>query len=114
MARPGFLQVSANSLGELARTVNAGFVQLAKAFQQIEFDNFESFEVEVEVPASSEVRVANQFGRDKQPIIPRYMLVLSQTGSGIVVRGAATWTVDNLYIKNVTASTATVTVRFFR
>lgn len=115
MARLGLLQISANTVTELARLVNGAFVQIAKAFQQIDFDNFESFEAEVEIAPGVETRIANKFGRDKIPFIPRYYLVVNKTGNGLVTAGDNAWTSDNIYLKCISSTSPFIgTVRFFR
>ena len=91
---------------DLPRTLrNLQFGLTKIAFQ----DNFESFQVEVVIPASSEIGIDNQ-----ARFIPTRRLIVRQTGGGAITDGDTDWTSDTLYLKNTGGTDATVTVVFLR
>lgn len=103
-----------NSAGELARylTVELGsiFTQLFLGLHKLKLeDNFEHFQVELTIPAASELEIRNEL-RD---VIPSRRLIVRGNGVGIA-DGDAVWTKDFVYLKNTSASSATFTVMFFK
>ena len=72
-------------------------------------DNFQGWVEEVTIPASSELKILNRL----QTKIPSYKLILrGKTGAESVVDGDTEWTIDNVYLKNLSGSSVTVTVAF--
>lgn len=65
-------------------------------------DNFDSFEVDVTVPAASvgteEINVRNNL-----TIIPSRYIILSQEGGGLITRGSR-WDINYISFKNASAS----------
>ena len=72
-------------------------------------DNFRSFEVDVELAATTEVRVRNELS-----FVPKRYIIVSQEGAGQVTKGTSTWTDDNVFLYNNGAVTVTIKVIFFR
>lgn len=72
-------------------------------------DNFQSFEVEVDIPATSEVAIANQF----KGVIPSKRIIV-KANVNTVVDGDNAWTTSYLYLKNTGATAATVKVLFLK
>ena len=84
--------------------------ELDRGLRDINFvDNFDSFEVEVTVPNSSELEIRNQL-----TIIPTRYIIVSQTGNGLITKGTSTWTKDFLYLYNNGGVDVTIKVIFFR
>ncbi len=85
------------------------FRAIRDVLQRLTFaDNFESFEEEVTIGATSEVSVVN-----KLDTIPSRYLVMEMVGDGTVRKGSTTWTSELLYLRNPSASSVTAKVRFF-
>jgi hypothetical protein len=81
--------------------------ELAVGLRRLAFkDNFEGFEVDITIPASSTISVRNQL-----PFIPSRYIILSQMGNGLVTKSTIAWTLDFLYFHNNGA--AEVTVKIF-
>jgi len=57
-------------------------------------DNFESFEVEVEIAANTEEKIRNSL-----TFIPNRVIIDSK-GDALVTRGDTAWTTEFVYIKN--------------
>lgn len=71
-------------------------------------DNFESFEVRVTIPATSEISIVNKIG-----IVPTKRLIVRSNSSSIV-DGDTAWTSDFVTLKNTGATDAIATVIFMR
>ena len=87
--------------------------ELAGGLTRLRFtDNFEAFEVEVTIPATSEVPIRNEL---KSKTIPTQRLIV-RGGSGAenVVDGDTQWTRDFVYLQNTGGSEVTVTVVFLK
>lgn len=96
--------------GELAAVLR----ELRSGLSSLTFsDNFESFEVELEIAAASESEVRNQF---RGGVIPSRWIAVRKDQYGIYVcDGDTEWTKDYVYLKNTHATqAATLTVVFFR
>lgn len=75
-------------------------------------ENFESFEVDLVIPASSELPIRNEF---RGGVIPtKWLKVGGNQYSNDVCNGDTTWTQGFLYLKNTAASSATIKVIFLR
>lgn len=72
-------------------------------------DNFESFEVSVVIPATSEVGIENKLRGQ----IPSKRIIV-RGDSNDVVDGATAWTKEFVYMRNLGASAATVTIVFLK
>ena len=84
--------------------------ELDRGLRDVSFtDNFDSFEVEVTIPNSSELEIRNQL-----TIIPTRYIIVSQTGNGVVTKGTTTWTKNFLYLYNNGSVDVTIKVIFFR
>lgn len=84
--------------------------ELDRGLRDINFvDNFDSFEVEVTIPNSSELEIRNQL-----TIIPTRYIIVSQSGNGLVTKGTTTWTKDFLYLYNNGSVSVTAKIIFFR
>ena len=80
--------------------------QLAVDLRNLTFaDNFDSTEVEVEIAATSEVRIRH----DLQTIPTRY-IITSQTGAGQVTKGTTEWDSNFAYLYNNGGSAVTIKV----
>jgi len=87
------------------------FKQLSLGLTKLSFaDNFEGFSVELEVPAGQEVEITNRLDR----IPSQRFVVRGGSGAESVVDGDTAWTQEKLYMKNVGASQAVVTVLFLK
>jgi hypothetical protein len=111
--RLGIPLINGASLEGLTKSVVAIFTRLDNGLRRITFDeNFESFEVELEIAANSIQRVANRLGRDG--IVPRYFLVLDTRDRGVLIRDGD-WDTTNLWLRNISSTSSFVgAVRFFR
>ena len=101
-------------IGEYLRVdVTKTLRELAVGLTRLRFtDNFEAFEVEVTIPATSEVPIRNEL---KSKEIPTQRLVVrGGTGAQNVVDGDTEWTQDFVYLQNTGGSEVTVTVVFLR
>lgn len=72
-------------------------------------DNFNSFEKEVTISATSNVQIRNQL-----KFIPTRYIIVSQTGNGLITKDSTEWTDNFLYLYNNGATSVTATVIFFR
>jgi hypothetical protein len=72
-------------------------------------ENFDSFEVEVDIPTGTEVKVANRL---KTQALRR--LIVRQTGDGPISDGSTPWTSEFLYLENHGADDVTASVIFMR
>lgn len=89
-----------------------GAYEFLNGLNQLSFaDNFEAFIVEdVEIPAGTEVDISNRLQNNK---IPKYYIILRQTGDARVIDGDTAWTSKLVYLKNVGSNDVTITVVFF-
>jgi hypothetical protein len=87
--------------------------ELATGLKRLDFDNnFESFETsDLTIAANTEEKIRNEL----DPAIPTKMVIVKQTGNGLVTAGDTAWTSNYVYIKNNDASNSvTVRVIFFK
>jgi hypothetical protein len=71
-------------------------------------ENHAGFEVEVIIPAATEIRIINQL-----QVVPSGYIIRSQTsGNNVVSKGTSEWTTDFVYLLNNGASEVTVKVFF--
>jgi len=87
--------------------------ELRVGLKKISFqDNFETFIGDFDIPALSELPIANRISG----AIPEYWIILRKNEGGIYVcEGDTAWSLDYLYLKNTHASlSASITVAFFR
>lgn len=116
MKFPGFKQFGPR-LPNLEKVVeylrvemNANLLELTTGLANLRFlDNFESFRVTVEIPAGAEVGIENKLRNG----IPTDRLFV-RANSNSVVDGDTEWTMTHVYLKNTGASSAKVTVLFFK
>ena len=93
---------------ELAATIR----ELRVGLNHISFaDNFDSFESVVTIPVNTELEILNGLN-----VIPSHYLILSANKGGLsVCKGDSEWTLERIYLKNVSLTdSANITVRFFR
>jgi len=82
--------------------------ELANGLKFLDFaNNFSSYEVEVSIPATTELGIRNQLTN-----IPKKYIITSQTGNGLITMGTSTWTKDKVYLYNNGAVTVTATIIF--
>jgi hypothetical protein len=95
-----------NELGATLRELRVGLYRLR-------FDeNFTCFVTTVTIPAGEELAIRNQL---KDSSIPSWWLRLRTDEPGLLVcDGPTVWTNQYVYLKNTSASTAVVTVAFFK
>ena len=91
------------NLRQLIRHLSAGLRRLDLV------QNFESFEVTLVIPASSELKFRNQLN-----FIPTRSILVNQRGNGLVTQGDTAWTRDFLYMKNNGAEEVVATYIFMR
>ena len=85
-------------------------LQLAVGLKDITIvDNFKNFEVDVTIPATSELRIVNQFD-----FIPTRYIIVSQTGNGLITKGTTDWSKDAVYLYNNGSVQVTAKVAFLR
>lgn len=85
--------------------------ELITALGKLRFtENFECFKVSVTIPASSEVAIDNKL---RPKAIPTERLIV-RGNSGSIVDGDTAWTENHVYMKNLAASSATVTIIFLK
>jgi hypothetical protein len=70
-------------------------------------DNFNSFETEITIPATSELGIRNQLTS-----IPKKYIIVDQTGNGLITRGTTLWSKDKVYLYNNGSVSVTATVVF--
>lgn len=110
--RLGIPLINGSSVESLAKSVVAIFTRLDNGLRRINFDeNFESFEVDLEIPAATQKRIANKFGKDK--ITPRRFVVTDITSGGPLYH-TGEWDELNLFLTNSGADPFVGSVRFFR
>lgn len=83
---------------------------LANGLRKLTFgDNFESFEVEVEIAANTEKKIRNELSN-----IPS-CVIIDPKGNALVTRGSTDWTTDYVYLKNHdSTNSSTVKAIFFK
>lgn len=91
------------NIGGLAKELAVGLRKLAFA------NNFEGFEVEATIPASSTVSIRNQLN-----FVPTRYIILSQTGNGLVTKAPTPWTNNFLYFTNNGAAEVVATIFVMR
>ena len=80
--------------------------QLAVGLRDLTFgDNFNSTEVSVTIPATSEARI-----RHSLQVVPTKYIIVNQEGNGLITNGTTDNTVDHLYLYNNGAVSVTITV----
>lgn len=73
-------------------------IALSAILRRLSFENnFECREVDVTIPAASEVSVRNPFRGGR---VPSHYLIVSQTGGGNIRKGPTAWDANYLYFKN--------------
>ena len=93
----------------LSNEVSANFREITTVLNNLDLvDNFNSFEVEITIPATSELQIRNEL----QVIPGRWILVRRNQNS--IVDGDTPWTINYVYLKNTAATTATAKVIFMR
>ena len=106
--------------GTLETVISYLFADMPKTLRELSYgltkltfaDNFESFKVSVTIPATSELAIRNQLRSGQIPT--ERIIVRGKSGAENVVDGDTDWTKQFVYLKNVGASAATVTVLFIR
>lgn len=107
-ATPKLTDVDEFMRNELMATLR----ELRAAFNRITFeDNFNSFIVDIEIPAAEELGVPN-----KLQTIPRYWVTLKKDEGGLYVCDGDTQnTLNTIYLKNTNATlSASVKIAFFK
>lgn len=89
---------------------------LSTGLLRIEFlQNFQCFEVDnLTIKAGVEIAIPNQFSRMYRGTIPRYRIIVRQTGDANIIDGDKPWTNDLVYLKNPSGNDAKISVIFFR
>jgi len=84
--------------------------ELTTLLRNLSFDdNFQGWVQEVTIPAGSEVKIFNRL----ENRIPNYRIVLrGGTNAEQVVDGDTEWTIDSVYLKNLSGTSVTVKVAF--
>ena len=82
-------------------------------------ENFQSFEVELEIPDQSQTTLLESSGdfkiRNQLAFIPSRMIIVKQVGNGLVTAGDTAWTSDFLYVRNNDSNeTATTKIIFMK
>ncbi len=104
--KPTFDQV----VSYLQREHSSNINDLVILLKRLSFsDNFESFQETVIIPATAEVAIENKL----RGAIPTQRLFV-RSNSADVVDGDTEWTENFVYLKNLGASEATVTVVFIK
>ena len=70
-------------------------------------NNFDGFIQEVTISATTEQAIRNEL-----TYIPKYFIILSQSGNGLLTKGTTDWSSDYLYIYNNGAVSVTATILF--
>ena len=73
-------------------------------------DNFTGWQITATIGAGLEQQLVNQL----QSGVPTKMIVVRQTGNGLVTDSGTTWTTDFVYVKNHGAVTVTATIIFMK
>ena len=75
-------------------------------------DNFDSFSVQVTIPATTEVEIRNELVSKEVPT--QRLIVRGGSGAENIVDGDTQWTKDFVYLQNTGGSDVTVTVMFLK
>lgn len=97
----------------LATELAASLRSLRTGLSKLTFlENFESYEVELSIPAASEATIRNQL-RD---VTPRYWIAVRKNEAGLsVCDGDSEWNQNFVYLKNThPTDVAVLTVIFFK
>ena len=73
-------------------------------------DNFTGWQITSTIAAGAELQLVNQL----QSGVPTKMVIVRQTGNGLVTDSGTPWTSDFVYIKNNGSVTVTVTIIFMK
>ena len=93
----------------LSGGLNQSLRELQAGLQGLSFaDNFDSFEVTVVIPATSELAIRNQL-----QVKPSKRIIV-RADSATIVDGDTALSTDYVYLKNTGATSATITVVFLR
>lgn len=94
----------------LNKNVTSIFKDLANGLKKLSFsDNFDSFEVNIDIAANTEKKIRNEL-----TTIPNYVIIDAK-GNALVTRGSTDWNLNHVYIKNHDASnSSTVKLIFFK
>src|ERR1700675_549860 len=77
-------------------------------------ENFQQFLVEdLTIEAGTQVSIANEFFIAYPGKIPTGRIIVRQQGNAIIDDGDKVWTETHVYLKNVSANAATISVIFF-
>jgi len=86
------------------------FRELVNGLSKLNFiDNFESFEVDIEIEAGQELAIRNEL----IDIVPSRRIIVRSNGNSIV-DGDKEWTKDYVYLKNIGTTKQTARVIFLR
>jgi hypothetical protein len=70
----------------------------------------DGFVADVTIPPASEISIPNQLG-----VVPRYYVIVSDEGLGIIKKGVTPWTNSSLSLRNVSSSSnAIAKVKFLK
>lgn len=101
----------------LVRNLKQAMLELAAGLKRLDFvDNFTSFEsgeitINDQTQTPGDYKIRNQL----DPIIPRSMIIVKQTGNALVTAGTTEWDSDFVYLRNhSTTIDAVVKVIFFK
>lgn len=84
--------------------------ELAQGLRKLNFsDNWESFEKDIEIDATSSIEIRNEL-----QFIPSRYIVVDQTGNGLITRHTTAWSSDYLYLYNNGSVSVTATVIFLK
>lgn len=83
--------------------------ELENGLRKLRFvDNFDGFNVEVTIPATSEVAIPNQL----KTVPSGYIIRFQTSGDNLITAGDTAWTLDLLYMKNHGAGSVTAKIFF--
>ena len=86
--------------------------ELRSGLDKLNFkDNMQSFEATVTIGAGLEAAISNKMPNNE---IPLHRIITRIKGNASIVDGDTTWSHNFVYLKNTGASSATLTVIFFR
>ena len=103
----GVLQYLQTSLWAWFKDVTVGLRRLNF------FDNFQTFQAVVTIPAATELPIVNGFEGNLVNSIPTGRIIVRQTGNGVITDGPTPWSADFVYLTNNGAVPVTITVIFF-
>lgn len=96
------------SLGQLAN-LSQVLKELSTGLNRLDLgDNFVGFQTTVTIAAGAESAIRNKLA----PHIPTKMLVLNQTGNGLLTNSGTPWTTNYVYVVNNGAVSVTATILF--